>query len=149
MSISSFKVLWFLLSWMSNLLEAIYYFGLEFRENFFHFIKTICLTESAVDCSDVRPRIDAHIREMKKLPKHLAVILTVKNKKDVDLAQLSNLVRWALNSGVHFISFYDFKGKQHNNRAYKQRDQTPHLKLFRRFPRLQTGSHDECSLIIH
>jgi hypothetical protein len=46
-----------------------------------------------------------------KLPKHLAVILQLNDKKDVDLEKLSQIVEWSLVSGVNYLTFYDIRGK--------------------------------------
>lgn len=54
--------------------------------------------------------IDRNLHNLNKIPQHIAVLLYLKNETDVDLSQLSDLIFWSLNSGVNFISFYDFKG---------------------------------------
>lgn len=112
MSFSFYKVLWMILHLLADLIEAIYYFGLEFREKLVSFIKNISQTNTTADCKDENLLIERHIHEIKKHPKHIAVILNAKSKRDLDLHQLTNLVQWALSSGVNFISFYDYKGKK-------------------------------------
>jgi hypothetical protein len=114
MSVSLYKVLWFVLHLLADLVEAIYYFGLEFRENLLSFIKNISQTATGEDFKDEKCLIERHIHEIKKHPKHIAVVLTAKTKWDLDLSQLTKLVNWALSSGVNFISFYDYKGKRVN-----------------------------------
>lgn len=116
MSFSFYKVLWMIVHLLADLIEAVYYFGLEFRENFSNFIKNISQPKQTHDFTDDRLLIQSRINEIKKLPKHLAVILNANSEKDVDLKQLTNLVLWALSSGVDFISFYDYKGKLNANR---------------------------------
>lgn len=103
-----YKVLWTLLHLLANLIESIYYFGLEFRENLHNFIENIGKSRLPQDDKQL---LERHTTKLKKLPKHLAVILSVSCQKDVDLNKLTNLVIWALNSGVNFISFYDYEGK--------------------------------------
>lgn len=103
------KVLWTLLHLLANILEPIYYYGLEFREKFRYFIENIGTSRLPNDSNDAG-LIEHQISNIKRFPKHLAVILTVNNQKDVDLNNLTKLVMWALNSGVNFISFYDYKG---------------------------------------
>lgn len=98
-----------------DLIEAIYFFGLEFRENFSYFIKNISQPKHSHDYNDDRLLIESRIDELKKLPKHLAVILNANSEKDIDILQLTKLVLWALSSGVNFISFYDYKGKLNAN----------------------------------
>lgn len=109
MSFSCYKVLWIIAHFLVDLLEAIYYFGLEFRKNFYNFIQNITKIRHQ-KTGDERHLIENHLNDIKKLPKHLAVILSVNSKSDVDLKQLTNLVLWSLSSGVNFISFYDYKG---------------------------------------
>jgi hypothetical protein len=55
--------------------------------------------------------IDKSISDIKKIPKHLGVILNVKHEKDVDLSKLVQLISYSLHSGINFISFYDFRGE--------------------------------------
>lgn len=107
MSFSYYKVLWIIIHYLVDILEAIYHFGLEFRENFINYIKNMRQTGEFIDD---RHLIERHLSEIKKLPQHLAVILNANSEKDVDLKQLSNLIFWSLSTGVNFISFYDYKG---------------------------------------
>lgn len=110
MSFSYHKVLWIIAHFLADLIEAIYYFGLEFRENLFNFIKNISKPTQAHNYKDDRLIIESRISEIKKHPKHLAVILNANSGRDVDLEHLTNLVFWSLSSGAEFISFYDYKG---------------------------------------
>lgn len=111
MRFSFYKLLWILLHLVVDLFEAIYFFGLEFRENFANFIKSMTTERRFQGGEDDVQLIERHISHLKKLPKHLAVIVKAEDKRDVDLRKLSNLVLWSMNSGVNFISFYDYKGK--------------------------------------
>lgn len=110
MKFSFYKLLWILLHLVVDLCEAIYFFGLEFRENFINFMKSMITERRFQGAEDVQ-LIEQHISHLKKLPKHLAVIVKAEDKRDVDLRKLTNLVLWSMNSGVNFISFYDYKGK--------------------------------------
>lgn len=111
MSFTFYKVLWIILHFVADLIEAIYFFGLEFRENFINYVKNITKVRRIQEEDDETQLIECHLNDLKKLPKHLAVILNANSVKDVDLRQLSNLVLWSLSCGVNFISFYDYKGK--------------------------------------
>jgi hypothetical protein len=111
MSFTFYKVLWIILHFVADLIEAIYFFGLEFRENFANYVKNITKERRIQEEDDEKQLIECHLNDLKKLPKHLAVILNANSEKDVDLRQLSNLVLWSLSCGVNFISFYDYKGK--------------------------------------
>lgn len=105
------KVLWIIVHLLADLIEAIYYFGLEFRENLSNFVKNISQPRRVKSSIDDILTIESHLKGIKKLPKHLAVLLSVNSEKDVDVIKLTNLVLWALSSGVEFISFYDYKGE--------------------------------------
>lgn len=113
MSFSYHKVLWIIAHFLADLIEALYFFGLEFRDNLFNFIKNISQPAPTSDSKDVRLIIESRISEIKKHPKHLAVILNANSRRDVDVEHLTNLVLWSLSSGVEFISFYDYKGNLH------------------------------------
>lgn len=115
MSFSYYRVLWIIIHSLADLVEAIYHFGLEFRENFSNFIKNMTKSIQTDQLTSDRQLIERHLNKITKLPKHLAVILNVNSGKDVDLKQLTNLVLWSLSSGVNFISFYDYKGKFYHN----------------------------------
>lgn len=115
MSLSFYKVLWIIIHLLADVIETIYIFGLEFRENFLNFIKNITQVRRIQGEKDDKQLIESHLSDLKKLPKHLAVILNANSVRDVDVRQLSNLVLWSLSSGVNFISFYDFKGKYVNS----------------------------------
>jgi hypothetical protein len=112
MSFSFHKVLWVILHLLVDLIETIYHFGIEFREKISNFLKIISQARHTSEQTCDRLLIERHIYEIKKFPKHLAVIVNAKSKRDVDIDQLTNLVRWALSSGVNFISLYDFQGKK-------------------------------------
>lgn len=114
MNISYPKVLWIIIHLLTDFIETIYYFGLEFRENLTNFlINFINISQSRRvhnlfdDCQIIENRI----KEIPKLPKHLAVILSANSENELDVRKLTSLVIWALSSGVEFISFYDYKGK--------------------------------------
>lgn len=110
MSNFAYKALWTLLHLLANLIETVYYIGLEFREKLRYFIENIGKPRLQNDSISDAEFIERQIGKIKKFPKHLAVILSIDKQKDVDLNQLTNLVTWALHSGVTFISFYDYKG---------------------------------------
>lgn len=105
------KAIWFLIHTLVNIIESLYYFGLEFRENFINFIKNSMRSRKLYSKDDENLLIARRIHELKRLPKHIAVILHINNEEDVDLFNLAKLVSWSLNSGVNFISFYDYKGE--------------------------------------
>lgn len=111
MSFSIYKILWIFVHVLANLIETIYIFGLEFRENFINYFKNITKVGRIQEEKGDKQLIESHLNELKKLPRHLAVIVNANSEKDVDLSKLSNLVLWSLSSGVNFISFYDYKGK--------------------------------------
>lgn len=106
-----FKLLLFVLHWLADLIEAIYYFGLELRENLKSFIKNINQPRRLNSFKHDILTIESRIKQLEKLPTHLAVLLNADTGLDVDVKNLTDLVLWALNSGVEFISFYDYKGK--------------------------------------
>jgi len=110
MNLLFFKLLLFILHRLADLIEAIYYFGLEFRENLRSFIKNINQPRRLYSFNYDILTIESKIKQLEKLPKHLAVLLNADTEKDVDVKNLTDLVLWALNSGVEFISFYDYKG---------------------------------------
>jgi hypothetical protein len=105
-----YKLLWIIVHLLADLIETLWHFGFEFRENFRNFIKNFTKTRQFHESTDDKHLLESRIQELKKLPKHLAVILNANNTQDVDLRQLTNLVLWSLSSGVNFISFYDYKG---------------------------------------
>ncbi|CAG9801700.1 unnamed protein product [Chironomus riparius] len=104
------KVIWYLVHLIVNLFETIYYFGLEFRENFHNFITNITKDKPSSTKESELQLIESSVQDLEKIPKHIIVILNINNEKDVDLSQLTNLIYWSMNSGVNFISFYDYKG---------------------------------------
>lgn len=112
MSLSFYRVLWLLAHALASLAEGIWHFSLEFRENFCNFIKKISQSQSNHTSTSDRQLIEDRLHELKKLPKHLGVILSVGSEKDVDVRKLTRLVTWALSSGINFISFYDYQGKE-------------------------------------
>lgn len=109
-SSSFYRLLWILAHNFVTVSVTIFYIGLEFREKIANFIKNITQERRKFVVGNERIYVESQSSYVKKLPKHLAVILTVDNEKDVDLGRLSNLVEWSLVSGVNFISFYDYKG---------------------------------------
>lgn len=111
MNFSFYKLLWSLIHLLVNLIEELFFFGLEFRDNVFNYVKELSQVRRTREKEDDARLIERHINELKKLPKHLAVIVTAESEKDVDLKQLTNLVEWSLKSGVNFISFYDRNGE--------------------------------------
>lgn len=106
------KALWLFIHLIFDIIEAIYYFGQELREKIYCFIKNIGKDSQRNSKKHEIVFIETNISNLKKLPKHIGVILNLNNEKDVDLSKLANLVSWSLNSGVHFISFYDYKGEE-------------------------------------
>lgn len=111
-----YKVLWILVHRLFDLFEVIFIFGLECHEKLINFIINIPKSRRTDSFCDDQKIIEHSLNEMKKIPKHLAVILYLDDTSDGDdLIQLSKLVLWSLRSGVSFISFYDYKGKKHGN----------------------------------
>lgn len=110
MSFNLYKLLWIIVHLLADLIETIYFFGLELREKLSNFVKNITKVRRFQKDKDDEQLIESHLKELKKLPKHLAVILSANSENDVELQQLSNLVLWSLTTGVNFISFYDYKG---------------------------------------
>lgn len=109
-SSSFYRLLWILAHNLVTISVAIFHVGLEFREKIVNFIKNIAQERRKFMVENERIYVESQSSYVKKLPKHLAVILSINNKKDVDLGRLSKLVEWSLVSGVNFISFYDYKG---------------------------------------
>ena len=105
------KVLWYIVHLLVDLFETFYYFGIEFRENFLNVIKNITKDQPSSTKESELQLIESSVQDLEKIPKHIIVILNINNEKDVDLSQLTNLIYWSMNSGVNFISFYDYKGK--------------------------------------
>lgn len=104
------KILWYIVHFIADFIETFYYIGLEFRENFYDFIKNISKDKPADIKGSELQLIERSIQDLEKIPKHIVVLLNINHERDVDLSKLTNLIFWALNSGVHFISFYDYKG---------------------------------------
>lgn len=52
--------------------------------------------------------LQSHKGELKKCPKHLAVILS---RDTVQVDDLSKLIHWAMGLGVEYFSLYDPKGE--------------------------------------
>lgn len=114
MVLSYLKVLWTIIHLLVSLVESGYNFGLEFREkskNFVNFIQNIGRSKRNHDYRDDKLLIERTLVEIRKYPRHLAVILNVNKQEDVDVSQLISLTIWAMSSGTNFISFYDYKGK--------------------------------------
>lgn len=105
------KVIYFIVHVLVEWIEAFYYFALRFRESIYNFIN-IAFRERQTrsPLKNEKVLIEQRIQEIKKIPKHLAVILNIKSERDVALSRLADLVQWSLCSGVNFISFYDVKG---------------------------------------
>lgn len=109
-SSSFYKFLWILAHNLAALSLTLFYIGLEFREKIINFLKIITKDRrKSTDESD-RHQIECHTSYVKKLPKHLAVILTLEHDKDVDLGRLCKIVEWSLVAGVNFLTFYDYRG---------------------------------------
>lgn len=104
------KLIYLIVHILVEWIEAIFYFGLEFRDNFSNFINNAVRVRRLSSSSYEKVHIEQRLHELKKIPKHLAVILNLIRETDVDLSRLADLVAWSLSSGVNFISFYDFKG---------------------------------------
>lgn len=104
------KLIYFIVHVLAEWIETFYYFGFEFRDNFYNFINNVVQTRQLKTSKDEKVYIEHRLHDLKKVPKHIAVILDIKSEKDVDLSRLADLVSWSLVSGVNFISFYDFKG---------------------------------------
>lgn len=114
MSFSCYKVLWILLHFIVNVLEALFYFGLEFRDKISNFTKNFNQSPIRHEKADERQLIESHLHELTKLPKHLGVILNASSENDVDLKKLASLLSWALGTGINVISFYDYRGNYNN-----------------------------------
>lgn len=117
MSFSYYKVLWLFVHAVFSIAEAIFHFSLEFRDNFCNFIKKISQSRCKHTSTSDRHLIESQLHELKKLPKHMGVILSANSETDVDVQKLTCLVTWALSSGINFISFYDYKGREMNKVA--------------------------------
>lgn len=108
---SLLKLVYLIVHVLVEWIEAFYYFGLEFRDNFYNFVNNVLQKRPTRTSADEKVYIEQRVQEIKKVPKHIAVILNISRETDVDLSRLADLVSWSLSSGVNFISFYDFKGK--------------------------------------
>lgn len=104
------RLTWYFIHLIANVIEAIFYFGLEFRENIHNFVKNISSGRPARTLASDICEIERSIQELEKIPKHIIVIINNERKEDVDLSNLTSLIFWAMHSGVHFISFYDCRG---------------------------------------
>lgn len=104
------KLIYLIVHVLVEWIEAAYYFGFEFRDNLSNFVNNVVRVRQLKTSSHEKVHIEQRLHELKKVPKHLAVILNIKRETDVDLSRLADLVSWSLTSGVNFISFYDFKG---------------------------------------
>lgn len=111
------KLIYLIVHVLVEWIEASYYFGLEFRDNLLNFINNVVPIRQLMTSAQMQQRL----HELKKVPKHLAVILNIKRETDVDLSRLADLVSWSLGSGVNFISFYDFKGNDEIRSLYFER----------------------------
>jgi hypothetical protein len=107
MRLSLYKIIWHLINIAFSLFETIFFFSIELREYVDNFINSTMPKHQ----DDEKLLIEKNVRVLKKVPKHIAVILTIDSEKDVDLMRLTDLVFWALHTkGIDFISFYDCKG---------------------------------------
>lgn len=104
------KIIYLIVHVLVEWIEEFYYFGLEFRDNFYNFVNNVVRDRQMKTLQDEKVLIEQRLHELKKVPRHLAVILHLNRETDVDLSRLADLVSWSLSSGVNFISFYDFKG---------------------------------------
>lgn len=104
------KLIYLIVHAVVEWIEAFYYFGLEFRDNFHDFINNLLSIRRSRTLASDKLYIEQRVHEIKKIPKHFAVILNISDETDVDLSRLVDLVSWTLSSGVNFITFYDFKG---------------------------------------
>ena len=104
------RLLYLIIHHLVDSVEAIFYFGLEFRDNLYNFVNNLLRDRKRTTLDGEKAIIDRNLHNLDKIPQHIAVLLHLKNGTDVDLSQLSDLIFWSLNSGVNFISFYDFKG---------------------------------------
>lgn len=104
------KLIYLIVHVLVEWIEELYYFGLEFRDNLSNFVNNVVRVRQLRASVHEKVHIEQRLHDLKKVPKHLAVILSINRESDVDLSRLADLVSWALSSGVNFISFYDFKG---------------------------------------
>lgn len=104
------RILWHIIHAIVNIIEVLYHFGFEFRENLSNFIKNINKDNLLSTKESEIQRIERSVQDLEKIPEHIVVILDINNEKDVDLSKLTSLIFWSMNSGVFFISFYDYKG---------------------------------------
>jgi hypothetical protein len=110
------KLIYLIIHVLVNCIESFFYFGLEFQEKIFYFINYVAKERRKGSAAEETQLIERKVQDLDKIPQHIAVILHIKSEQDVDLSRLSDLVSWSLNSGVNFISFYDFKGMCHIDR---------------------------------
>ena len=107
------KLIYFIAHLLVDWIEKFYYFGLEFRDNFSNYIKYVVngrQINQIKTSTNEKVIIEQHVHKLSKIPKHIAVILNISQRRDVDLSGLSDIVLWSLHTGVNFISFYDFEG---------------------------------------
>lgn len=104
------KIVWILLHTIANIAEKIYEIGLFLYEILKNFQRA---HNSRKSSNYEKSVIEEHIHNLKKIPQHLAVLLNC-NAKDCELPKyenLANLVCWAFELGINYISFYDYRGK--------------------------------------
>lgn len=107
---SILKLIYLIVHMLVDCIETIFYFGLEFRDKFFNFINNSLKEGNITSSANEKVIIERNLQSLKKIPQHIAVILNIRNKGDVELSKLVDLIHWSLISGINFISFYDFKG---------------------------------------
>jgi hypothetical protein len=108
--LSKYKLIYLIIHVLVYIFEALLHFGLEFSQEILYFISYYVKDRRKGSFVDEAVLIERRVQDLDKIPQHIAVILHINNETDVDLSKLSDLVSWSLNSGVNFISFYDFKG---------------------------------------
>ena len=54
--------------------------------------------------------IQRDIKQLKKLPVHLALLV---NEREVSCSDLARLVNWCFCVGIHYVSLYDPRGRLH------------------------------------
>lgn len=110
LSSSFYRLLWLITHNLATVAVHLFFVGLEFREKIVNFIKNITQERRKSVVESERHHIESHASCVKKLPKHLVVILSIEHAKDVDLGRLGKLIEWSLWSDVNYLTFYDYKG---------------------------------------
>lgn len=60
--------------------------------------------------------IQRDVKELAKLPIHLAVAV---NEKDLSYTDLARLVNWSFAAGIQFVSLYDPRGRWQRDREWE------------------------------